>query len=144
MSPTDSIEGCEPHGVAARAHRGRAKVLVIDDEPLLGRTLKLALDESFDVALETSGERARQRLLAGEAFDVIFCDLGLPDLSGMDVFRSISSKRPELAACFVLITGGAVTDEARAFVDQHAGPLLHKPFTVAQVERLVEEITSRS
>lgn len=120
----------------------RPRVFVIDDEPLLGQTLKLGLDESCEVTLETSGASARQRLLAGERFDLVLCDLGLPDLSGADVYRDVVGARPELARAFVLITGGAVTAEARSFLEQHAGPLLQKPFTLVEVERLVQQLTT--
>ena len=120
----------------------RPRVFVIDDEPLLGQTLKLGLDDSCEVTLETSGEAARRRLLAGERFDLVLCDLGLPDLSGAEVYRDVVSARPDLARTFVLITGGAVTPEARAFLEQHPGPQLHKPFTLVEVERRVQQLVS--
>lgn len=121
--------------------RPRPRVFVIDDEPLLGQTLKLGLDEFCDVTLETSGRAARERLLGGEGFDLVLCDLGLPDLSGIEVYRAVAEDRPELTPAMVLITGGAVTAEARAFLEAHTGPLLQKPFTLLQVERLVHELT---
>ncbi len=116
-------------------------MFVVDDEPLLGQTLQLALDETCDVTLETSGQSARRRLVEGEQCDVVLCDLGLPDLSGMEVYRAVVRDRPDLVPAFVLITGGAVTAEARAFMEQHTGPLLQKPFTITQVERLVQTLT---
>lgn len=119
----------------------KPRVFVIDDEPLLGQTLRLGLDDTCDVTLETSGVAARRRLLEGESFDLVLCDLGLPDLSGTEVYRAVVTARPDLAPSFVLITGGAVTVEARDFLEAHTGPLLHKPFTLAQVERLVQELT---
>lgn len=118
----------------------RPRVFVIDDEPLLGQTLKLGLVESCDVTLETRGLEARRRLLEGERFDVVLCDLSMPDLSGIEVYRAVAEARPELTRVFVLITGGAVTPEAWKFLDSHPGPLLQKPFTLVEVERLVHEL----
>jgi CheY-like chemotaxis protein len=127
---------------AEQAQKGtRPRVFVIDDEPLLGQTLRLGLDETCDVTLETSGVAARRRLLGGERFDLVLCDLGLPDLPGTEIYRAVLAERPDLAPSFVLITGGAVTAEARDFLEAHTGPLLHKPFTLVQVERLVQELT---
>lgn len=122
----------------------KPRVFVIDDEPLLGQTLRLGLDDSCEVTLETSGDAALRRLVAGERFDLVLCDLGLPDLPGTEVYRGVIAARPELSDTFVLITGGAVTTEAREFLESHTGPLLHKPFTLMQVERLVQELTNRS
>ena len=133
-------KGDAPQGGHPSATSG-TRILVIDDEPLLGQTLQLALDETCDVTLETSGQSAKRRLLEGEQCDVVLCDLGLPDLSGMEVYRAVVRDRPDLVPAFVLITGGAVTPEARAFMEQHTGPLLQKPFTITQVERLVKALT---
>jgi DNA-binding NtrC family response regulator len=140
MSPNETTEGSSSPLQKPDEVVKRPRVFVVDDEPLLGQTLQLALDETCDVTLETSGESARRRLLSGEAYDVVLCDLGLPDLSGMEVYRAVARERPELVRAFVLITGGAVTAEARAFMEQHTGPLLQKPFTVTQVERLVSSL----
>lgn len=138
--PSDTL----PPGSAARPSspetRLRPRVLVIDDEPLLGQTLKLGLEEAFDVEIELSGQRGLGRLLAGESFEVIFCDLSLPDLSGMDIFARAIEKRPDLSRTFVVMTGGAVTPEAYEFVENYLGPVLEKPFSLTTVERLMDEL----
>lgn len=118
----------------------RPRVFVIDDEPLLGQTLQLGLSDTCDVTLELSGVAARDRLLAGDRFDLVLCDIGLPDLSGIDIYRAVIAQQPEMARVFVLITGGAVTMEASAFLDSHSGPLLQKPFTLRDVERLAQQL----
>jgi hypothetical protein len=53
------------------------------------------------------------------------------------VFQAITSERPELAARFVFITGGAFTEKAREFLDRHPGARLEKPFTIDDIERLL-------
>lgn len=113
------------------------RVLVIDDEPLLGHTLRLGLRDSLNVSVETSGEKGLQRLLGTEPFELVLCDLSLPDKMGADIFRAISKQKPEMTARFVLMTGGAVGEQARAFVDSYSGPVLNKPFVLSEVERLV-------
>ncbi len=141
----ESVSGdTVPPGSAARPSspetQVRPRVLVIDDEPLLGQTLKLGLEENFEVEVELSGQRGLARLLAGESFEVIFCDLSLPDLSGMDIFARAVEKRPDLSRAFVIMTGGAVTPEAYEFVENYLGPVLEKPFSLTTVERLMDEL----
>jgi DNA-binding NtrC family response regulator len=121
----------------------RPRVLIIDDEVMLGHTFKLGLDDAFDVELETSGQGALRRILAGEAFDAIFCDLRLPELSGMEIRASIAKNRPTLLPRFVLMTGGAVTDEARDFLETYDGPVLNKPFRLGEVELLTRRLVER-
>ncbi len=119
------------------------RVLVIDDEPLLGQTLKLGLEGSFSVELEALGEVALERLLGGERFDLILCDLSLPNLSGIEIYQQLTELRPELLPRFVLMTGGAVTDEARDFVASYTGAILHKPFRLMELEAVAARILER-
>lgn len=125
-----------PAGAAAGGGR-LPQVLVIDDEPLLGHTLRLGLRDSLDVSVETSGEKGLERVLGSEPFELVLCDLSLPDKMGADIFEAISQQKPEMAARFVLMTGGPVGEQARAFVDSYSGPVLNKPFVLSEVERLV-------
>ena len=112
-----------------------ARVLVIDDEPLVGRSIKRAL-KGHQVEVVTGGAAA-VALLAGEQhFDVIFCDLMMPNVSGMDVFERVSRTRPEIVSHFVFMTGGAFTARAKRFLEDTENEMLEKPFDL----RLVREI----
>lgn len=116
------------------------RVLVIDDEQLLGQTIQLGLEDTMEVELETSGEKGLARLLADDPFELILCDLSLPDLSGIDIYAKVASLKPELKDRFVVMTGGAVTNESRDFLDNYQGYLLNKPFTLSQVEALIDRV----
>jgi DNA-binding NtrC family response regulator len=116
------------------------RVLVIDDEQLLGQTIQLGLEDTMEVELETSGEKGLARLLADDQFELILCDLSLPDLSGSDIYARVASVKPELKDRFVVMTGGAVTNESRDFLDNYQGHLLNKPFTLSQVEALIDRV----
>lgn len=134
-----TIEG---HPLVGRPSLGRSepRLLVIDDEPLLGQTLRLGLEGSFSVELESRGDAALSRLLSGEKFDLILCDLSLPTLSGIDVYKRLHEALPDLIARFIFMTGGAVTDEARDFVAMYQGPILNKPFRLAELEALAARV----
>ena len=115
----------------------RPRVLLIDDEAHLGVTLSVGLREQADVVAVRSGREAVRMLAADPAFDLILCDLMMPDITGVDVFEEVNRARPELAGKFVFMTGGAVTDRARRFLEEIPGQRLDKPFRLEQVEALL-------
>ena len=115
----------------------RPRVLLIDDEPHLGVTLSVGLREHADVVAVRSGAEGLRTLVTDPAFDLILCDLMMPDLTGMDVFERVGSERPDLRGRFVFMTGGAVTERARKFLERIPGQRLDKPFRLEQVEALL-------
>src|SRR5207244_13002216 len=65
----------------------RARILVVDDEAVIAATMKRAL-EGHDVYVVTSGRDALE-LCRVEAFDLVICDLMIPDLTGMDLYEEL-------------------------------------------------------
>lgn len=124
-----------PDPVVDSPRRGR--VLVVDDEEMVGTVLGRALRGQHDVVLETSGRKAIARIAAGERFDVVLCDLMMPEVSGMDVFREASKLQPRLAEEIVFMTGGAFTPEARAFLAGVPNAQIEKPFELLDLRRIV-------
>jgi CheY-like chemotaxis protein len=116
----------------------RASVVVVDDEPLVGRSIRRALRD-HDVHIYSSGEEAIRRLCSDEPVDVVFCDLMMPEVSGIEVYRRVSEQRPENASRFVFMTGGAFTPEAREFLKETPLVCLEKPFELRQIRDLVRE-----
>ena len=116
----------------------RASVIVVDDEPLVGRSIRRAL-RGHDVQVFTSGEEAIERLCSDEPFDVVFCDLMMPEVSGMDVYTEVAARRPEHVSRFVFMTGGAFTAKARKFLEETSVSCLEKPFELRQIRDLVAE-----
>jgi CheY-like chemotaxis protein len=122
----------------------RPRILVIDDEPLLGQTIRLGLGDSLDVTCEVSGEAGLTRVLSDEDYAVVLCDLSLPDRHGSEIFAELSRSRPGLVSRFVVMTGGAVSEQARDFLDGHEGHVLTKPFTLKDVQAMVDQIVAGS
>jgi PAS domain S-box-containing protein len=116
-----------------------ARILVIDDEPLLGHTLSFAFRGKHDVVVSTSGRDALNRLASDATYDLVLCDLMMPDVSGQRVFEAVERDHPDLVSRFVFMTGGAFTERAQLFLDQHRGRAIEKPFTMVDVERLLTE-----
>ncbi len=121
--------------------RRRARLLAIDDEPLILDVLRTALSE-HDLVTCTNGYEAL-RLVQIHDFDVIFCDLMMPELTGMDVYQEIRRLRPGLEDRIVLVTGGSVLPEVRAFLAAVPNHRIHKPFRLDDFRRHVEERVRR-
>ncbi len=120
--------------------RGRGRVLIIDDDVLVGVGLRRLLSREHDVTLATSGEQGLEMVRAGPAFDVILCDLMLPDLTGMDLHAEVRRSMPGQAERFVFMTGGAFTAAAREFLDKIPNRRFDKPFQAEAVRALVRQL----
>ncbi|MFO0681823.1 MAG: PAS domain S-box protein [Sandaracinus sp.] len=122
------------------APRRRGRVLVIDDDDMVARTLDRTLRARHDITVEVESRRALERLLAGETFDVVICDLMMPEPTGMQIHAALRESRPSLAERMVLVTGGAFTPEARDFLDRVPNARIEKPFGARELRALVDEL----
>jgi PAS domain S-box-containing protein len=118
----------------------RCRVLIVDDEPGVGRALGRMVGAQRQVTVVEGGQEALDRLLSGEPFDVIICDLMMPDVTGMDLYERLLQQRPELAGRFIFMTGGAFTPRARQFLEKIPNGWFEKPFESAQVLRLMGQV----
>lgn len=126
-----------PLDVERRAADGmRRRVLVVDDEPVVGKSLRRLLPE-HDVLVATSAAEALRAIEADPGVDLVLCDLMMPDISGIELFRSLEQRFPVVARRVVFITGGAFTPEASAFLRAAANPVLEKPFDLRRLRALV-------
>ncbi len=141
IRPTVTNES-EPRAVS---RAGRARVLIVDDEAGFALTLKYLIAEDHDVVALTNPREALTQLTSqGANFDVIFCDLLMPALTGMELFAEVRRKRPELARQFVFMTGGAFTREAMAFVEEIENECLEKPFPPEKIRLSIARVMAAS
>jgi PAS domain S-box-containing protein len=117
----------------------RARILVVDDEPAIAHTLRELLSPQHEVLSATSGREALT-LLAGDDFDVVFCDLMMPAMSGMELYHRIKTDRPGLEARIVFMTGGAFTAGAAEFLASVSNRRLEKPFSLGLIEQIVRDM----
>ncbi|MFK7990433.1 MAG: ATP-binding protein [Sandaracinaceae bacterium] len=122
-----------PRPTPTRRHR----VMVVDDEPQLGIALRVALSERYDVTVSGSGQDALRRLGRGQRFDLVLCDLMMPEMTGMELYDAALEQVPDQVSRFVFMTGGAFTERAKTFLAEHAVPLLQKPFGLEEVHALL-------
>jgi PAS domain S-box-containing protein len=115
------------------------RVLVIDDDPSVLRMLDRSLAGGPEVVAVSDPHEALRRLLTGERFDLVLCDLMMPGLSGMELHAALLAARPERIGAMVFITGGAFTERARDFLATCQAPCLEKPFDPEALRRLVAQ-----
>ena len=122
-------------GTAARAH---ARVLVVDDEPLLAGMIVRVLAPDHQVDFALSARDAVERLAGATApYDVILCDLMMPEMTGMDLFAEVARLYPGLEERFVFMTGGAFTQRAIEFLARVKNPRIEKPFDAGALREAV-------
>jgi PAS domain S-box-containing protein len=117
----------------------RARILVVDDELPIANTLRELLAPVHEVVAATSGAEALAALEAAE-FDVVFCDLVMPGMSGMDLYQRIRAERPSLAPRVVFMTGGAFTERNADFLSSVENLRVEKPFSLGVVESIVRDL----
>jgi CheY-like chemotaxis protein len=117
----------------------RGTILVVDDEPALCATIQRMLAREHDVAAVTRAQEALDLIASGRRFEVILCDLSMPDMSGMDLHARLQAIAPDQADNMAFMTGGAFTDSARAFLGRIRNPAIEKPFAAANLRRFVQE-----
>jgi CheY-like chemotaxis protein/anti-sigma regulatory factor (Ser/Thr protein kinase) len=128
----------EPEHAPEVAATRRARILAIDDEPQIGRVLQHTL-KGHDVSVADSAYAALDRLRSGERFDLIFCDLMMPGMTGMELHATLAKELPEQARRMVFLTGGAFTARASEFLETIDEPHVEKPFEVRAMRALVAE-----
>jgi CheY-like chemotaxis protein len=116
----------------------KARVLVVDDEPAILRSLARVLGE-HEVVTSSSAHEALAILQQDETFDVVLCDLMMPGVTGADLHRTIRSLRPGLEDRFVFMTGGVITPSVERFVSETSCSFVAKPFDTKALRALVAE-----
>ncbi len=118
------------------------RVLVLDDDPMVGRGLARSLAGGPEVVVISSAREALERITGGERFDVVVCDLMMPELSGEEFQRRVAAVRPELARTMIFITGGAFTPSASSFLAATKNAWLQKPVSANSLRQLVASALS--
>lgn len=116
-----------------------ARILIVDDEPAILRALSRVLS-GYQVTRALSGKEALMYIEQSGPFDVVFCDIMMPELSGIDVYERAKQICPGQEQRIVFITGGAFTEPAATFIDSIDNPKLGKPFDGGEVRALVQAL----
>ncbi len=116
--------------------RKRPRILVVDDEPSILHIVSRILLEEYEVSLADNIEVARQKLTQ-EAFDLILCDVYMPDMNGLEFYRLVRQEFPHLAQRFIFSTGDIIRPALQDGLKETGAPILAKPF---DLERLLQQV----
>jgi len=117
-------------------------VLVADDEPHIGRIIKMKLEQGpFRVSLAYDGQEALDFVMGEEQLDLVVLDLMMPRLSGLDVLRRIrEQERFDDLPCIILTAGGDAKHERDA-LELGATQFITKPFSPKKLYAAAARLT---
>jgi PAS domain S-box-containing protein len=118
----------------------RSRILVVDDEPLVGASLRRALGGEHEIVVVAAGRAALRLLESGERFDAVISDLLMPDVGGLELHRGAVKADPCLRGRILFVTAGALPDEARPALDETGAPVLEKPVRLEVLRRTLAEL----
>ncbi len=114
----------------------RARILVVDDEPIISTAIRRTLNPEHDITVAASGREALE-LISKAEFDLILSDVLMPEMSGIDLYEVLREASPSSSERMVFITGGAFTPMARQFLESIPNPTLEKPFEPEKLRALI-------
>jgi CheY-like chemotaxis protein len=144
-----TIEGEPPEPAAATAEPPplrtgpRARVLVVDDELPIANTMRELLGQEHDVVSTTGAREALAAVEVQPEFDVVFCDLMMPGMSGIELYETLRAERPGFERRIVFMTGGAFTARAAEFLASVDNRRIEKPFSLGTIEGIVREMAAK-
>lgn len=115
----------------------RGRVLAIDDDTMVLHSLRRILGRTHHIECEERAVAALARIQAGEEFDIILCDLMMPEMTGVAFCTALEAVSPLQAQRLVFLTGGAVNPEAHEFLEHSEHVRVDKPFDLAMLRALV-------
>jgi two-component system NtrC family sensor kinase len=128
----DHVESLPPPTVAST-------ILVVDDERGIRRALAYLLRrEGHKVDTAVHGWQALH-MLQEQSYDLVLCDLRMPELDGPSLYRHIVASKPQYLQRFVFLTGDTLSPETEAFLKQTPSLRLVKPFSAAQGRQIVRQ-----
>ncbi len=114
-----------------------AKILVVDDEEAILTAVKRAL-RHHQVSVASNGAEALRRLENGP-FDLVLCDLMMPNMTGMELYRELTRAKDPMRERLVFMTAGGFTADVRHFLASVDNGVLHKPFDVKTLRWVVSQ-----
>ncbi|NCG17810.1 MAG: response regulator [Rhodobacterales bacterium] len=118
----------------------KARILVIDDDPRVARSIKLML-RNHDVTLAEDGSAALD-LVRKNRYDLIICDVMMPVMDGPAVYENMKSTNPMACERLVFLTGAATNPHTHAALHNTGRQILGKPTNRKQLEELVDHFHS--
>jgi PAS domain S-box-containing protein len=129
--PTVTVEGASQRGHT---------ILIVEDEVILATGLaRLLRRDGHTVEMAANGRLALAKL-DERAYDLILCDVRMPELDGPTFYRLLERQQPDLCSRVIFLTGDTLEPATHAFLEQSGAPCLTKPFTRVEARRTIWRI----
>lgn len=132
--PVSELEA--PTAELAAVSVRRRRLLIVDDEVLVARAVRRMFDKEFRVEIALDGHSALEKLSTTD-YDVVLCDVMMPGITGLEVYRQVRSENEPLARRFVFATGGLFSQELSESVKRLSNMIVEKPFDPAELRRVI-------
>jgi len=138
VAATAPAPSAPPPSTPPRERSIRPRLLLVDDERNVRNVLQALLKGRYDVTAVASVAEARERITESGDWQLILCDLMMPEVTGMDLYDWVEQEHPALAPRMVFMTGGAFTARARELLDRLPDRWIEKPFDFEQLVALLD------
>ena len=136
-----AIELVRPSAAPSPVRAGRrARILLVDDEPMMRVAIRRTLEAEHDIVAPDTAIDAFALLERGRRFDVILCDLMMPDMTGMELYEQTMRIEPDQGRRIVFLSGGAYTNTAIEFLRSVPNRQVEKPFDSGKLRDLIDEL----
>jgi CheY-like chemotaxis protein len=115
----------------------RGRVLIVDDEQLIATAVQRTLAIDHEVMTAGRARTALEQVQHGVRFDLILCDIMMPDMNGMELYAELLRLEPEQARRMVFLTGGPCSSFAKEFLARVPNAHIEKPFDTRRLRALV-------
>lgn len=117
-----------------------ARILIVDDEPSLLRTLQRALTSHKYQAVTVADPNSAYQILGESSFDLVLLDLRLPHMDGATFFLAIIRRWPQMVGRIILMSGDPWSELADAPPELAGCPVLPKPFSLETLLTLIRTV----
>jgi CheY-like chemotaxis protein len=114
------------------------RVLIVDDEPAIRNILARTLSSQGHQPQTVSSGKAALALLQERPYDLLVADLKMNGVSGIDLYKILKKRCPEMADRTVFITGDIMAEETNKFLASAGRPYLAKPFTPQEFMEIID------
>jgi two-component system response regulator FlrC len=114
------------------------KILIVDDNPNMSSLLVEMLEVfQYEALRANDGHDALQKL-DEDNYSMVITDMRMPKMTGLELLRAIKEKLPKMPV--VVISGYSVDEQDSDFVKTKADGFLNKPFMMADIEQLLNDL----
>jgi signal transduction histidine kinase len=131
------VEDAAPCPIGNAAPTRSASILILDDDAMVARAAARAIGREHETTIHIRGQKALDDIATGKHFDLVLCDVMMPELSGEDFYREVGRIAPDLLERIIFMTGSAFTPTARAFLARVPNLRIEKPFGSDNLRALV-------